>query len=403
MENQAIAMYLADRQNFDAYNQALIEHTKTLETQYGANLQREIDVLNPAILQPGADTELVAQDQNIEVSEDGILTADQGLQVLTDKVLAYVEKLPEMNIGEGIDYNNISFSQMIHHDYMATTWYDQIYGSEFTVGDRSVVDTVLENGLSMEDAAKITGLDINESLDLENPENLALFTETVFLMTHGKNLPEGVTYNKEQFLVASYNVLGEEIPKEKTPEQVENEMLHAKIDNISSNLYNDLYNFVELDSDLPNAPQGLRDLKQLKIDMDTSDTNLLNTRKSFLADNPDIDIVDYEHPADLKRDMYIAENEFIKSFLDMPETEQQAILKYITDRTHEIETELKQGNTPDATKHTSLNVSTPFTGAASPIPFEGDAQQYAAKLKEMGNPDVGANTPSNLPKPEAFA
>lgn len=162
--------------------------------------------------------------ENFEMGELSLAALSQNIIEYPEKIMTRFDMTGDENL-EGIDPESVSFRQIMETEIMGTSWYDQLYGSEYTVGDRTVLNIVLEDGVSIEEAALRAGIDPDASMDLYDHVQLAQMTEAVVYATHGQNFPEGSEpFTADQLLDASYLALeGEarpqpEVAPEITPE-----------------------------------------------------------------------------------------------------------------------------------------------------------------------------------------
>ena len=189
-------------------------------------LSTEAVVASPGNLQPGAETTIAAANVGVEVP-----TTPEGLQNLelsniSYSIMEYADSFsmrpgaPVAADGGVITSENISFRQLMETEFMGTKWYDQIYGSEYSVGDRTMLEAAVKTGLPIEEAARRAGItDLDAPLNLEDPEVLARVTNAVVHATHGKRFAEGSPpFSQEQLTRAAYTALGEEPPPAAEPD-----------------------------------------------------------------------------------------------------------------------------------------------------------------------------------------
>lgn len=160
---------------------------------------------------------------NFEMGELSLAALSQNIVEYPERIMTRFDMTGDESL-EGIDPESVSFRQIMETEIMGTRWYDQLYGSEYTVGDRTVVDIVLEDGVSIEEAALRAGIDPDASIDLYDHLQLAKMTEAVIYATHGQNFPEGSEpFTADQLLDASYLALeGEARPQpEIVPEEAQ--------------------------------------------------------------------------------------------------------------------------------------------------------------------------------------
>ena len=181
-----------------------------------------LDVVNnPAGLQVGPDLEVAAG--NIDMAVPGDVVAAEGdfarfsspelsLAVLSERVYLHADRIGERIPGSDINAGNITFRQFIETEFAGSQWYDGVYGSEYNVGDRTMIDAVVGEGLPLEEAARRAGLDPDAVMDLEDPSALAQFTEATFLATRGQSF-EATPYTPGQLLNAAHRGLYMDVPE----------------------------------------------------------------------------------------------------------------------------------------------------------------------------------------------
>lgn len=230
-----VAQHLTeDPANFRAYDAALkARDVSGLSARLDAIVDETITpvVNNAGGIIAGPEAALAAANLGVDLPPDAAApgdfsqfgNAEFSLAVLSNSVLAYSDTFsfrpgaPTTADGGVVDSTNISFNQLMETEFMGTKWYDQLYGSEYTVGDRTMIDAVVNEGIPIAEAARRAGItDPDAPLNLEDPAVLAKVTNGVFLATRGQTFSEEVAppFSDKQLQRAAYTALGEDIPEE---------------------------------------------------------------------------------------------------------------------------------------------------------------------------------------------
>ena len=396
MGNSAIAMHLSEPENFKAYSNYLkTEYTAQLETKYAADLQANIERLDNPERAQQLDERQAAMDAN-EIPANASPTA----------IIADSRKLPEY-IKEFTNEEAAEYFAKIdvdsRKDGEAPQELKRLASLKVRIEHALKEAEVMEN----DPTADINPINIKGNLSrsvsqFQNAfENLSAEEKQQIndYLDKTNNAPNIKTPAQENTAPT------ESTPKETEPVAPEgSDILITKSTGMSVELYNDFYHVLS-NSDLSNAPEGMEQLQNLNIAIESAKINLLEAKNNFLANNPDTDFENYETPTNLRNDLILADNKFIDTFLNMPEDQRGAIISYVESERKKQLNGLEGLEDLDeldleinSEKGFNLSSTNDFGKAASPIEFpEGGAQEYAAQLQKIGNSDDAPTVQNQAP------